>query len=60
MKDDNLHDLFRTIGANILQKVDDVITEGSGLVLSKINELLVQVNRYDPLNGSSYIKLLLD
>lgn len=41
----------------ILSKVDDVVMRGSGFTLSCINELLVQVNKFDPLRGSSYIKL---
>ncbi|XP_055316607.1 uncharacterized protein LOC129576103 [Sitodiplosis mosellana] len=40
----------------IMSKVDDAIMRGSGFTLSSLNELLVQVNRYDPLRGSSYIK----
>lgn len=31
--------------------------EGSGFTLSTINEQLIQVNRYDPIRGSSYIPL---
>lgn len=41
----------------ILRKIDDAILLGSGFKLKSINELLVQVNRLDPLRGSSYLVL---
>lgn len=40
-----------------LSQVDEVMIEGSGFTLSEINELVVQVNRYEPLRGSSFVEL---
>lgn len=41
----------------ILKQFDDVVMKGSGFKLSTINELVVEVNKYEPLGGSTYIKL---
>lgn len=41
----------------ILQRIEDVEMRGSGFKLSEIKELNIQISRYDPLRGSSYIKL---
>lgn len=41
----------------ILHRVDDVIIRGSGFALTEIHELLVQVNQFEPISGSSYIPL---
>lgn len=46
-----------TVIIPILQKVDDMMIQGSGFTLSSINELLVQINRYDPIRGASFIDL---
>lgn len=46
-----------TVVEYILQKIDEAIIQGSGFSLSEIDELIVQVNKYNPLNGSSYIPL---
>lgn len=54
----DLHEFFmETVVNTILKKVDDAIMVGSGFTLSTINELVVQVNRCDPIKGSSYIPL---
>lgn len=37
----------------ILRKIEEAIMQGSGFRLSAINELVVQVNRYEPIRGSS-------
>lgn len=42
---------------NILKTVEEVIIKGSGFTLSEIKELSIQLNYYQPLVGSSYIKL---
>lgn len=39
----------------ILQRVDDVVTRGSGFTLTEIQEMLVQINQFEPISGSSYI-----
>lgn len=41
----------------MVERIDDVMMRGSGFTLSQIDELLVQVNRFDPIAGSSYIEL---
>lgn len=41
----------------ILQKIDDTVLKGSGFTLCEIVEMVVQVNQYDPIAGSSYIPL---
>lgn len=51
-----LADIFlNNIVETILRKLDDSTLVGSGFTLSAINELLVQVNRCDPIRGSSYL-----
>lgn len=57
-KDTDLPELFKErVVVTILRKVDEAIMQGSGFRLSSINEFTVEVNSYDPLRGSSYIKL---
>lgn len=46
-----------SIVTHILDKVDDVTMRGSGFSLSEIDEMLVQVNEFQPIGGSSYINL---
>lgn len=41
----------------ILTQIENAIIQGSGFTLSSIEELSVQINRFDPLRASSYIKL---
>lgn len=41
----------------VQQKIDDIELRGSGFKLAEIKELNVQVSRYDPFAGSSYIVL---
>lgn len=43
-----------TIVEYFLRKTDEAIIQGSGFSLSGINELVIQINRYNSLNGSSY------
>lgn len=58
LRNSDLHHMYKqNVMTIILQRIEDAILLGSGFTLSSINELLVQVNKYDPLNGSSYIKL---
>lgn len=45
-----------TIRAYVLGRIDDAVLKGSGLSLLSINELVIQVNKYNPLRGSSYIQ----
>lgn len=47
----------KMIAAHTLERIDDVVTRGSGFALSKIEEIAVQVNRYEPIVGSSFIDL---
>lgn len=54
----NLRDFYnKYIIPDILINIEEVIMKGSGFKLSEINELLVQLNKYEPLSGSSYIDL---
>lgn len=41
----------------IVRKVDEVLIEGSGFTLSRIDHLRVQIFKYEPLRGSGYIEL---
>lgn len=41
----------------ILSKIDDIALRGSGLTLTEINEILVQINDFQPIAGSSFIDL---
>lgn len=53
----NLRGVYeKYVTSAILKQIDDAITQGSGFSLHAIKELVVQVNRHDPLRGSSYIK----
>lgn len=57
-RDTDLWDLFNeTIVDVVLQRIDEAILQGSGFTLSSINELVVQVNRHEPLRGSAYLEL---
>lgn len=47
----------RNIIAFIMQQIDEVLIQGSGFTLSSIKEIIVQVNQYQPISGSSYIPL---
>lgn len=54
----NLGEYYKKIiQATLLQKLDDVIMRGSGFTLCSINEITIQVNKYEPLSGSSYMVL---
>lgn len=46
----------RSVLNTIVMQFDDAITHGSGFTLSSINDIEVQINEYDPLRGSSYIR----
>lgn len=39
------------------RKVDEVMVEGSGFTLDKIEKLLVKIYKYEPLKGAGYIEL---
>lgn len=41
----------------VLQKIEDIEIRGSGFSLSEIKELNIQVSRFEPCPGSSYIDL---
>lgn len=41
----------------VMRKVDEVMVEGSGFTLDKIEKLLVKIYKYEPLKGSGYIEL---
>lgn len=57
-QDTQLEHLFKESVIDFtIQKVDEAMLRGSGFRLSTINELIVQVNKLDPLKGSSYIRL---
>lgn len=53
----DLKEYFNTAKAYTLSKIDNAMLEGSGLSLHAINELVIQVNKYNPLRGSSFIPL---
>lgn len=58
LRDENLHELYeKTVVKTVLRKIDDAVMQGSGFTLLSINELVVEINQYDPLRGSSYIEL---
>lgn len=55
----DLNDIYKSfIVKYILEEINEVMLQGSGFTLSEINELSVQINRFEPLVGSSYIDLL--
>lgn len=54
----NLREHFQSdIISHTLRKVDEAMVEGSGFTLSKIIKLIVQIFKYEPLRGSSFIEL---
>lgn len=54
----DLHEYYQdVVVAYTLAKVDDIVMRGSGFSLTEINELLVQVNEFRPIAGSTYIPL---
>lgn len=56
--DTNLVEFYNNeIVKYVLSQIDEVVMEGSGFSLSEINELVIQVNRYEPFRASSYIEL---
>lgn len=58
LKDSDLQEIFKeSILMPIVRRIDEAILQGSGYTLSSIKELVVEVNKYDPLRGSSYLKL---
>lgn len=58
LRGDDFDKLFEeTVVNNILRRIDEISMRGSGFKLSSINDLVVEVNKYDPLRASSYIKL---
>ncbi|RYE18301.1 MAG: hypothetical protein EOP45_14355 [Sphingobacteriaceae bacterium] len=54
----NLYEFFdQQISQFVLEKIDEVELRGSGFKLKEIRELNIQISRYEPFGGSSYIKL---
>lgn len=54
----NLSEYFQTdVIDYVKRKVDEVLVEGSGFTLSKIEKLTVQIFKYEPLQGSGDIEL---
>lgn len=47
----------RDVIMHVMNQIQEVMVEGSGFVLSKINELHVQIFKNDPLRASGYIPL---
>lgn len=58
---DNFTDLNEFYENDIVQfivnRVDDIALKGSGFALRSINEMIINLNKYDPIRGSSFIKL---
>lgn len=52
----NLDTIFSKMKEYTLAEIDDVMLKGSGLTLVSINEMVIQINKYNPLRGCSYIK----
>lgn len=52
----NLDTIFNQIKEYTLAEIDDVMLKGSGLTLVSINEMIIQINKFNPLRGRSYIK----
>ena len=53
-------DLNQKVGfmvENLVNKIDQYVREGSGWVILEVGEIHVHVTRYNPIVGSSYIKL---
>lgn len=42
---------------HVVRQVDEVMIEGSGFTLSRIDQLRVQIFKYEPLRGSGFIEL---
>lgn len=54
----NLSEFYKSyVVAKVIERFYEIIMKGSGFTLSTIMELTVQVNKYEPLNGASYIPL---
>lgn len=58
---DNFTDLNEFYENNIVQlimnRVDDIALRGSGFALRSINELIINMNKFDPIRSSSFIQL---
>lgn len=58
LPDRGLNEHFQSEIINkVVKKVDEVMVEGSGFTLSKIDLLRVQIFKYEPLRGSGFIEL---
>lgn len=54
----NLNELFNgSVATYFKDKIDEIELRGSGVVLTKIIELNVQISKFEPFAGSSYIPL---
>lgn len=54
----DLHIFYReNIIEFVQKKIDDIELRGSGFTLSEIKELNIQISRFEPIAGSSYIEL---
>lgn len=54
----DLREHFQTdVIDHIIARVDEVMIEGSGFTLSKINKIRVQIFKYEPLRGAGFIEL---
>ena len=49
--------MFKSVISRILHRIDNWINEGSGWVIKSINSQYLNISAYNPLAGSTYIKL---
>ena len=54
---DDFKRIYSEMTDTILEKSEDVTLEGSGWALSKVNHVEINISKYIPISGSSYIPL---
>ena len=58
INDNNIDDVFESIYTTVISKIQKSLGQSSGWIIHLIIDRNINISKYNPLAGSSYIKLL--
>ena len=58
INESEIDDVFQSIYTYIITNIEKYLGKGSGWITDSANNHTISISKYDPLAGSSYIKLL--
>ena len=53
----NINDVFKLIYGTILSNIQKTLGKGSGWIIDSVVDHTINISKYNPLAGSSYVKL---